>query len=207
MARILDRGPAPPDDPIFEEGWTVSPVWRPDTSLPPGGGPRRRPWRHSAVLIKDLPVSSVDQLDASCGDLLAEHLHALARWDPEGCGPRWVVSDTTYLIVSLAVSPHVEAYVQFLSSPVEKTALWEVASSQYTPELEAVLTRERIEALLARGFGLGPAPSNFRREVVIDSPASARRTATETLDILFDAFQYRGPQPLDCLVVAERHAR
>jgi hypothetical protein len=206
MGQAKDRGPAPSDHPIYEEGLTVSPVCRPDARLPPRGGPRRRPWRRASVLATHLRVRRADELDASCGARLAARIHELALWDPAGCGPDWVVSDTSYMIVSFGISPQVEAYVQFLSSPLEKTVLWEVASSQYTPALEAVLTRERVEALLARGFGLGPAPSNFRREVVIDDAASARRVAAEALGILFDAFQYRGAQPLDCLVVADRRA-
>ena len=169
-------------------------------------GPTRRPWKRTGPLIKGLPIQTLDQLTAFCDERLGRQLAELSRWEPSGYGRTWVVSDSNHMIVSFAVSPEVESYVQFASSPVERTVLCEVASDQYQPGLLDLLTKERTESLLARGFSLGTRPSNFRREVVIDSPDAARRVATEALEILFHTFQYRGPQPLDCLFVANRVA-
>ena len=168
--------------------------------------PMGRPWKRTGPLIKGLPVQTLDQLAAFCDERLGRQLAELCRWEPSDYGRTWIVSDTNHMIVSFAVSPDVESYVQFASSPVERTVLCEVASAQYQPSLQDVLTKDRTESLLARGFSLGPRPSNFRREVVIDSRDAARRVATEALEILFHTFQYRGPQPLHCLFVADRVA-
>ena len=184
------------------EGETVSPV--------PSGGPPRpvrpRPWRRTGALIKGLPVRTLDQLARSCNERLGRQLAELSLWDPSDHGRTWVASDTNLVIVSFNVSPEVESYVQFASTPVERTVLCEVASAQYQPGLQHLLTNDRTESLLARGFSLGKRPSNFRREVVIDGPDAARRIASETLEILFHVFGYRGPQPLSCSFVADRVA-
>ena len=198
---IRNLGLPTPEGPIFSEGVTIAPV--------PSRGPERpmrRPWERAGTLIKDLPVQAPDQLAALCEDRLARQLARLGRWDPGECGRTWVVSDTNHMTLSFVASPAVEPYVQFLSSPMEGTIFWEVASAQYLPALEDLLTKARTESLQARGFSLGKTPSNFRREVVIDSPEAARRVARETLDILFHTFGYRGPQPLRYQFVADRVA-
>ena len=175
--------------------------------LSTGTAPRmRRPWERKGLLIKGLPGQALGPPAALCEERLTQLLVELGGWDPGGRGREWVVSDTNYMIVSFAASPVVEPYVQFLSSPMERTIFWEVASAQYLPALQDLVTEAHLESLRARGFSLGRSPSNFRREVVIDGPEAARRVAGETLEILVDAFGYRSPQPLRYRFVADRAA-
>lgn len=191
----------PPGDPIFSKGVTIAPNRSARVARP-----MQRPWERTGLLIKDLPVQTLEQLAAFCEKRLAGQLLELGRWDPGECGRTWGVIDTNRMIISFAAPRAAEPYVQFLSSPVEGTILWEVASAQYQAGLDDLLTESRTEFLRDRGFSLGPGPSNFRREVVIDGSETARRVAAETLEILFDTFGYRGPQPLRYRFVADRVA-
>ena len=168
---------------------------------------RQRPWTREGTLIRGLPVARLDQLQALCGGRLARRLIDLSRWPRAGCGRTWVVSDRSYLIVSFPTASGAEGYVQFLSSPLERSVLWEVASGQYDGDGGPLVAGDRAELLLARGFALGPRPANFRREVTIDGEDAARRIAADTLSILFDTFEYRGPEPVRYRLVADRAAR
>ena len=142
----------------------------------------------------------------NAGPALPQRTSSVAVWasgaygtDPERC-------DSTFVVLSFRVSENTSAYVQFLSDPLHRTVLWEVSSLDYQPGLTDRLTPDRQAALVARGFETGASPSNYRREVVIDSDASAGEVAHGALDILFEVLGYRGEEAIVLHVEAERVA-
>ena len=168
---------------------------------------RERPWGDECVLFgPGTSITSAEELRQLCAEPLIEALLFLAVWAPGAYGTDPERCDSTFVVLSFRVSENTSAYVQFLSDPLHQTVLWEVSSLDYQPGLADRLTPDRQAALVACGFEIGASPSNYRREVVIDSDASAGKVAHEALDILFEVVGYRGEESIVLHVEAERVA-
>jgi hypothetical protein len=166
-----------------------------------------RPWSQDGELLPaGVEVRTAGELREHCEAALAELIHTVASWPLAEHGRTWLVSDSTFLIVSFKDRDKRGAYIQFLSTPARDTVLWECDSGQFGPH-PAVPNPERDRALRARGFKLARRrPANFVREVAIKRAAAVRKTAGEALEILAEAYGYRGQTALEFKLTAERHA-
>jgi hypothetical protein len=166
-----------------------------------------RPWSQDGELLRaGVEVRTAGELREHCEAALAELLHVVCSWPLAEHGRSWLVSDSSFLILSFQEGDKRGAYIQFVSTPTRDTVLWECDSGQYGPE-RAAPNPERDRALRARGFKLARSrPANFVREVAIKRDAAARKTAGEALEILAEAYGYRGQTALEFKLTAERHA-
>lgn len=121
--------------------------------------------------------------------VLRSWIGAACTWDSP------ILGDYRFVIFSVAVAPDTEVYVQFWSEPLEPV-LWEVSSGHWNPPTDEWLAGRRAKRIEALGFTIGGQARNYRREIRITTPAEQAAVAKTVVRILFDAFDYRGSQPL-----------
>ncbi len=169
---------------------------------------RPRPWKLDETLVaKGAGVTSAGDLDALCGQRLSDLLLVLATWSPGNLGSHWLVSDSTFLVVSFDAAG-CSPFVQFLSEPIESAVLCEVSSTDYDEARATVLTPEKDKLLLGPlGFEKREPPANYRREVSVRDESEARRVARSTAEVLVTALGYDGSSDLTASLVADRAAR
>ena len=122
---------------------------------------------------------------------IADLVAATCLWKDEG----WQIGDYRFMVLSVHPAKGVELYVQFWSEPLEPV-LWEVSSGRANPPADQVMAGEPSAYVRRLGFRLAGQARNFRREVAMATRRDATRVAAEVVDILYDAFGYRGRPPI-----------
>ena len=144
--------------------------------------------------VCDEPITSIDALVERCHRALSAQLWTTCCWSEDGAG--WKIGDFNYLVVSVAPDADTSLYLQFWSEPRERV-LAEVGSGEWCPGAIQYIGPAQRKALDARGYTLGGRARNYRKELVIDSPAAAEAAALEVLQIFFEVFGYRGQWRLE----------
>ena len=135
------------------------------------------------------------ELQSALGPVVRAWLRAGCIWD------QLAIGDHRFVVFEFAPTPKVQVYVQLWSAPMEAVR-WEVSSGRWHKPLAKWLAgrTQRIEAF---GFTIADGIENYAREVSITSDAEVARVAREVVDIFYDAFDYRGQQPLTAKLVHE----
>lgn len=134
-------------------------------------------------------------------DALEGHVRA---WLRAACIWRQLaIGDYRSLLFSFEAAPGVYVYVQFWSEPAEPVR-WEVSSGRTYPPTGAWLAGERAQRIEALGFTIGGGKAqDYRRDVDVTTPAEAAAIAREVVTIFYDAFEYRGLQPITVRLLHE----
>lgn len=131
--------------------------------------------------------------------VVREWIRAACTWD----GP--VLGDYRFVIFSIDVAPQAQVYVQFRSEPLEPV-VWEVSSGKWNPPADEWLAGARAACIEALGFAIGGDAENYQRTIDIKTPADVAAVAKQVVRILYDAFEYRGLQPIVAKLVHEGRA-
>ncbi len=115
------------------------------------------------------------------------------------------IGDHRFLSFSIEIAPGVHVFVQFRSEPAEPLR-WEVSSGRSHPPTGEWLAGERAARIEALGFAIGGEAQNYQREVEVSTPAEVAALAREVVTILYDAFEYRGTQPIAVRLLHEGRA-
>ena len=135
------------------------------------------------------------QLQSALGPVVRAWLRAACIWD------ELTVGDHRFVVFAFHPTPKVHVYVQFWSEPME-AVLWEVSSGRWHGPRDKWLA-DRTKRIEAFGFTLEDGTENYAREVSITSATEAARVACEVVDIFYNAFDYRGQEPLTAKLVHE----
>ena len=117
----------------------------------------------------------------------------------------WQIGDYRFMVLSVRPAKGVELYVQFWSEPLEPV-LWEVSSGRANPPADAVMAGESSAYVRRLGFRIGGRARNFRCEVSMANRRDVNRVAADVVDILYDAFGYRGRPPIHVRLAYEGRA-
>jgi hypothetical protein len=136
------------------------------------------------------PLTKAD-LRGGIAGTIADLIAATCLWKDDG----WQIGDYRFMVLSVLPAKGVELYVQFWSEPLEPV-LWEVSSGRANPPADAMMAGEPSACVRRLGFRLGGRAKNFRCEVSIGNRRDVNRVAADVVDILYDAFGYRGRPPV-----------
>lgn len=142
----------------------------------------------------DPPITTVQALAQRCQARLSAQIWSTCCWADE-MGRGWKIGDFNFLVVDVDPENSDGRYIQFWSEPGEAVEM-EVSSGEWCPGALKYLTPAKRQLLATRGFAIGGTAANFTKEVVVDCAAAAEKAALETLEILFEVFDYRGERPL-----------
>jgi len=158
-------------------------------------GRRHRTKREVIVKRRRTPFESFEALADACLPTLTARLWATCCWS-QTMGQGWKIGDFNYLVVAVRPDPESSLYVQFLSEPHE-VVLVEVCSGEWNPGAVKYVWKRQRERLVALGYAIGGRARNFQKEVTIETPAEAEAVASETLQLFYELFGYRGQWPLE----------
>jgi hypothetical protein len=140
------------------------------------------------------------QLRAVLDRKVREILRRTCLWDDDG-----VVGDHRFCTFSYDPVDGVQVYMQFWSEPGEPV-LWEVSSGNWHVPTKAYMRGERSRRVKDAGFRLGGQARNFQRDVPVEREDDIRTVSRQVVDLLYDAFGYRGEQPLHVQAIADTRA-
>ena len=132
-----------------------------------------------------------DDLRTGIARTIADLVAATCLWKDEG----WQIGDYRFMVLSVHPAKGVELYVQFWSEPLEPV-LWEVSSGRANPPAGALMAGEPSAYVRRLGFRTGGRAKNFCCEVSMANRRDVNRVAADVVDILYDAFGYRGRPPI-----------
>lgn len=128
-----------------------------------------------------------DELKTGIAGTIADLVAATCLWKDAG----WQIGDYRFMVLSVRPAKGIELYVQFWSEPLEPV-LWEVSSGRANPPADALMAGEPSAYVRQLGFRIGGRAKNFRCEVSLANRREVNRVAADVIDILYDAFGYRG---------------
>lgn len=134
-------------------------------------------------------------LQSALGPAVRAWLRAACMWDDLEIG------DYRFVVFSFSPAPNVQVFVQFWSEPLEPVKWSESSGRWHAPRQKWLAGRDR--RIEASGFTIAEGTENYSREVRISSAADVTRVAREVVNILYDAFDYRGLEPLTAKLLHE----
>jgi hypothetical protein len=160
----------------------------------------RRNEEHHDVIFSGRPAEmSPRELHVALGPALRAWIRAACTWRQIAIG------DHRSLSFSVSVAPDVQACVRFWSEPLEAVR-WEISSAQKHPSTGQWLPAMPADRLEAFGFTIGGDREHYHRSVALETPADVATVAGQVIDILYNAFDYRGRQPITATLVHEGRA-
>jgi len=144
-------------------------------------------------------------LRRSATPLTREELHARVEAPIRDClaavclwGDGWQIGDYRSLVISVDLGGGVVMFARFRSEP-QAPVRWEMSSGHWSPEATAFVRRGPGAWISARGFVLEP-HGNYAKRIDVPDDAAVASLAREVVDLLYDAFGYRGRRRLEARI-------
>jgi hypothetical protein len=136
------------------------------------------------------PAARDDVFDRALATL-AQQVSVVCTWPDDYASRIDVVGAYRFLIVEFAPQDEVTLYLQLWSEPGDPVQ-FEVSSGHGHAPTSNYLTPQMRDALLGRGFEIGGAAKNFRKEVVAGGHETLQTLSRELLTIAIDVLGYDG---------------
>jgi hypothetical protein len=162
--------------------------------------------RHAAATSEILPSQrrplTKQQLHQKADANVAEAIALACLWEDKDGVPFGDYRSATFHIHP---SKAVDVFVRFFTWP-SGTAVMLLSSGAEDLPTRRWLPADLPERMKTLGFEMGPESGHYERELTIRSRRDVERTARLVVDIVHDAFNYRGLVPFDVRVASEGRA-
>jgi hypothetical protein len=132
---------------------------------------------------------------------IAGWLRATCAWGPDA-----IIGDYRCATLTLRLTPRMQVAFQFWSEPGEPI-VWEITSEPWFVPDDKAVAAERARGVEALGFAVAVRPAHYSRDVVVRDDSDLTRFAEAVVDLLYEAFGYRGMQAIKAALAYETRAQ